>query len=97
MNSVLDRLRDASPAIRKQFRLRSLGVYGSYAKNANHSGSDLDVLYDLEENARLSFKDYILLEETIARQTGVAEVDLVQLRNINPLVWMTVKNTIVYV
>lgn len=97
MNAVVERLNKASPDIRKQFRLQKLGVFGSFAKNKNRADSDLDVLYSLEENATLSFKDLILLEETIARQTGVLEVDLVCLQNMNPLVWLTVKDTVIYV
>lgn len=97
MNPIIQQLSNVSPAIRKQFRLQSLGVFGSYARGNNHKGSDLDVIYETEEYASLSFKDFILLEETIARHTGVADIDLVRLRNINPLVWLTVKDTVIYV
>lgn len=97
MNPVVQQLSKVSPAIRKQFRLQRLGVFGSYAKENNHTGSDLDVIYEIEENASLSFKDFILLEETIARHTGVSDIDLVRLQNINPLVWLTVKDTVIYV
>jgi predicted nucleotidyltransferase len=68
-----------------------------FAKNSNHPNSDLDVLYDLEENARLSFQEYILLEEAISKQTGITDIDLVRQTNMNPLVWLTVKDTVIYV
>jgi predicted nucleotidyltransferase len=97
MNTVVEQLSKVSPAIRKRFKLQSLGVFGSFAKDKYHVGSDLDVLYDLEENASLSFKDFILLEETIASHTGISDIDLVRLQNINPLVWLTVKDTVIYV
>ena len=97
INPVVERLREAGPALCKQFRLQKLGVFGSFAKNSHHTGSDLDVLYDLEENTRLSYKEYILLEEAISTQTGVAEIDLVRLPNMNPLVWLTVKDSVIYV
>jgi hypothetical protein len=97
MNLVIQRLQEASPSIRKQFRLQKLGVFGSFAKDNAHEESDLDVVYELEENASLPFKDLILLEERISKETGVAEIDLVRLQNINPLVWLTVKQNVFYV
>jgi predicted nucleotidyltransferase len=97
MNPIIQQLSKVSPAIRKQFRLQRLGVFGSYARGNTHTGSDLDVIYEIEENASLSFRDFILLEETIARHTGVSDIDLVRLQNINPLVWLTVKETVIYV
>lgn len=97
MNTVVQRLAHASPVLRKQFSLKVLGVFGSFATNQNHSGSDLDVVYELEENTQLSFKDYLLLEKTISSLTGVEEIDLVRIRNMNPFVWLTAKDTVVYV
>lgn len=97
MNPVLDSLRKASPDLCRQFNLKNLGVFGSYAQNKNHAESDLDVLYDLKENKSMSFRDFIKLEETIVQLTGVKKVDLVRVQNINPFVWITVKKTVIYV
>jgi predicted nucleotidyltransferase len=97
MNSVVERLKEASPEIRKRFRIKRLGVFGSYAKNKMQTGSDLDIVFDLEENVRLSFKELILLEEFITRKTGISEIDLVRTQYMNPLVWLTVKDTVIYV
>lgn len=97
MNPVLESLRKASPDLCRQFNLKNLGVFGSYAQNKNHAESDLDVLYDLKENKSMSFRDLIKLEETIVQLTGVKKVDLVRVQNINPFVWITVKKTVIYV
>jgi predicted nucleotidyltransferase len=97
MNPVLESLRKASPDLCRQFNLKNLGVFGSYAQNKNHAESDLDVLYDLKENKSMSFRDFIKLEETIVQLTGVKKVDLVRVQNINPFVWITVKKTVIYV
>jgi predicted nucleotidyltransferase len=97
MHPAVKLLKLASPSICQQFRLQKLGIFGSYAKNEAQAGSDLDIVYDLEENTRLSFSDLLLLEETIYQKTGVEQIDLVRLRNMNPLVWLTVKNTVIYV
>lgn len=97
MDPIVEVLKKASPTIRKQFGLRTLGVFGSYASGKMHADSDLDILYDLEENACLSFRDLLLLEETIQRITGIKENDLVRVRQMNPLVWLTVKDSVLYV
>ena len=42
-------LRQHLPELREQYKLRSLGLFGSYVREEQRKRSDLDVLVDFEE------------------------------------------------
>jgi predicted nucleotidyltransferase len=97
MNQVLEKLKEASPAIRAKCNLAQLGVFGSYATKQNRPESDLDILYFLNQDAKVNFKNFTLLDETTKSLIGVEQIDLVNAQDINPLVWISTKDSIVYV
>lgn len=42
-------LREAAPEIKRRFRVRKIGIFGSMARGDARAGSDVDVLVELEE------------------------------------------------
>lgn len=74
-------LRDHLPALSRQYEIRSLGVFGSFARGTQQSDSDLDLLITFE-NAPGLLK-YIELENQLADLTGV-QVDLVMRDALKP-------------
>lgn len=81
--SILERLTAAMPDLRRRFKVARLGVFGSYARGQEQSGSDLDVLveftdgrrYDIfglqeELNARLGMKVDVMPRETLKPYLG---------------------------
>ncbi|MDW8326676.1 MAG: nucleotidyltransferase family protein [Anaerolineales bacterium] len=50
---VLSVLRTLKPEIRAKYRVRELGVFGSFARGQQTAQSDVDVLVDFEPDASL--------------------------------------------
>ena len=46
---VLHTLRDEFPNIKARFGVRSIGLFGSYAKDLQNADSDIDLLVDVEQ------------------------------------------------
>jgi predicted nucleotidyltransferase len=46
---ILDILRKEKPFLQKEFRLLSIGVFGSYSKGAQTADSDIDLLVEIAE------------------------------------------------
>jgi predicted nucleotidyltransferase len=67
-------LRKQMPELAKRYRVKSLGVFGSYVRHEQKRRSDLDILVEFDQAPDL-FK-FMDLEEYLARQLGV-KVDLV--------------------
>ena len=74
VTGYLEQLREHFPSLAEQFRIRSLGVFGSYARNEQRVGSDLDVLVAFEEEP--SLLTFLALENRLTDLLGV-KVDLV--------------------
>lgn len=46
---VLQRLREEFPNIKARFGVKSIGLFGSYAKDLQNADSDIDLLVDVEQ------------------------------------------------
>lgn len=67
-------LRERLPELRRQYGVRSLGIFGSYTRGDAKRRSDLDILVEFERIGTLL--EYIRLEDTLTDLLGV-KVDLV--------------------
>ena len=63
--------------------IRHAGVFGSVARGDNRSNSDLDIIIDIEPDARVTVFDYVGLKEYIAGLFGGA-VDVVSRDALKP-------------
>jgi predicted nucleotidyltransferase len=76
----------------KAFRVRKLGVFGSFVRGDQTKGSDLDILVEFEEE---TFKSYMglkfFLEELFCRP-----VDLVLIGGIKPKLRESILSEVVY-
>ena len=63
------------PHLKKAFRIREIGIFGSYVREAHQPSSDVDILVEFEEAPDLL--KFIELEMHLERLLGV-KVDLVR-------------------
>jgi len=74
-------LREHMPMLASRFHVQSIGVFGSYVRGSNRSGSDLDVLVSFHEVPGLI--DFLRLENYLTDTLGV-NVDLVMRDALKP-------------
>lgn len=53
LEDIIDQLQALQPELRRRFGLRSMGIFGSYARGQQREGSDLDILVELGDEAGL--------------------------------------------
>jgi predicted nucleotidyltransferase len=58
-------LRRSEPALRERGVLHA-ALFGSVARGENHSGSDVDIMVEIDPEARITVFDYVELKEYIA-------------------------------
>ena len=91
-DNILTLLESKRESIRK-FGVSEIGIFGSFARNDQTDGSDVDVLVELE---RETFDDYmgllLYLEDLFGRK-----VDLVMKDTIKPLIRERILREAVYV
>jgi uncharacterized protein len=74
LERAIEELRQRLPDLEQRYRIKSLGIFGSYVRGEQHSGSDLDLLVEFHDPPGL-FK-FIELECYLSDLLGM-KVDLV--------------------
>ena len=92
-SDVLAQLKKAMPDLQARFKVRSMAVFGSYARGDNQSGSDVDILVDVDPSIGL---DFVSLADALQDLLGVP-VDLVSRRAVSPRNWDSISHNLLYV
>ena len=79
--TLLKKLRQQIPFLRKNYHVTSLRVFGSYVREEQKPGSDLDILITFDELP--SLLGFIAIENYLSDQLGV-KVDLVMEDTLKP-------------
>ncbi|MEI8003705.1 MAG: nucleotidyltransferase family protein [Methanothrix sp.] len=77
LEDLMQLLRDNLADLRREYRIGSLWLFGSYVRGEQHKRSDLDILVEFEEVPTLP--KFISLERKLRDITGI-KVDLVSIR-----------------
>ena len=88
---ILAILGKEKPELEKQFGIRRLALFGSYARGDQEADSDVDVLVDVDPKIGMRF---VLLAERIEAVLGLP-VELVSRRAIKPRNWTVIKKELV--
>lgn len=81
VDKIIMNLREKMPVLREKYKVKDLGVFGSYVRGEQKKGSDLDILVEFQEPVGL-FK-FMELEEFLEKNTGV-KIDLVSKKALKP-------------
>lgn len=87
-------IRAHMPELEERYKVKSVGVFGSYVRGDQDETSDLDVLVDFDEPPSLF--EFVRLESYLSQILGV-EVDLVMRSALKPRVGQRILNELVSV
>ena len=74
LDEILRTLRSRLPELREKYSIKTLAIFGSYARNKQRAKSDLDLLVEFEKTPGLI--QFIRIEDELGNLLGV-KVDLV--------------------
>lgn len=85
-------------AVHKQYffsayPLRSMAVFGSYARQEEHAASDLDIMVEFKDNIGIRFVD---LADELERTLGM-KIDLVSKKGIQERYFNALQKDLIYV
>ena len=78
---MLEKLKNMLPALKAQYHIQSLEVFGSFVRGEESKDSDLDLLVTFDQVPTLF--QFVNLENTISDELGIP-VDLVMKENLKP-------------
>ncbi len=79
--SIKKKLADHKPVLAEKYRVREIGIFGSYVRGDQKQKSDVDVLVDF--TGSISLLEFIHLENELSDLLGV-KVDLVMKTALKP-------------
>jgi uncharacterized protein len=88
---ILARLRAGLPALKRQFPLHGLSLFGSVVRGEAFAESDIDVIADVDPSIGL---DFVTLADKLEELTG-HKIDLVSRRAIKPLLWKQIERELI--
>jgi len=89
-------LAELKPYLKEKYKVKEIGIFGSYVKSEQKKRSDLDILVDFEKNATITLLDFIGMENYISDVLGI-KVDLVMKRALKPNIGKRILKEVVYI
>lgn len=93
-DEILETLSKELPQLKQRFNVKTIGLFGSYARGEQREGSDMDFLVDFE--GPIGFFKFIELEDYLSENLGV-KVELVTPDALKPLTKPNIMRDVVYV
>jgi len=83
VEEIKKKLEELKPSLEEKFKMKSIGIFGSYLRGEGKKGSDLDILVEFDKSASLSLLDFIRLENDLSEVLGI-KVDMVEKSTLKP-------------
>jgi predicted nucleotidyltransferase len=94
LTKLLTKLEKQKSLLKKSYKVKSIGILGSYLKGKQTQKSDLDIL--VEFSKPIGLLDYVTLEEELSKHTG-KKVDLVMKLALKPKIGERILSKVIYV
>lgn len=92
--SLEENLKRLKPMLRRKFKVKRLGIFGSFVRGQARRYSDVDVLVEFSEG--IDLLDFVAMERYLRDQTG-AKIDLVSIKALRPEFRGTILNEVIYI
>ncbi|MEW6619664.1 MAG: nucleotidyltransferase family protein [bacterium] len=88
-------LRDNKWELKKRYNVNQIGMFGSYVRGENQKKSDLDILVDFDDDAKIGLLRFINLENYLSDLLRI-KVDLVMRSSLKPKIGKHILEEVVY-
>jgi len=94
LEEITTKIKDDMPYFADKYKVKSLGIFGSYVRGEQKKRSDLDVLVEFIEP--IGLLQYVALERELGERTG-KKVDLVMKTALKPVFRENIIREVVYI
>ena len=89
-------LKECEKELREKYKIKEIGIFGSYVRGEAKESSDIDILVEFEPDARISLLDFVELENYLSDILGI-KVDLVEKSALKPRIGKQILSEVVYI
>ena len=83
LEKLISILKDYKKELKKRYGVKEIGVFGSFVRGEDKKKSDLDILVEFEEEAKIGLLKFVNMENYLSELLGV-KVDLVEKSVLKP-------------
>ncbi len=94
---IINILRQNKEVLNDNFNILKIGLFGSYSTNTFTENSDIDIIYELEEGKRMGLREVDELEIFFKRLFQTDQIDLINIKYMNPIIGNEIEKTVIYV
>lgn len=94
LDKIIKTLRRNKPVLKKQFKVKKLGIFGSYVRGRQKKNSDVDILVEFSQIP--GFFKYLNMEDRLSSLLN-KRVDLVMKGSLKPTIGKHIMREVVYV
>ena len=93
IEEIKETLIKLKPLLKEKYKIKEIGIFGSYVKNKQKKGSDLDILVEFEEVPSLI--EFIEMENFLSDKLKI-KVDLVIKKALKPHIGKVILKEVIY-
>ncbi|MBN1250515.1 MAG: nucleotidyltransferase domain-containing protein [Bacteroidales bacterium] len=93
---ICDYLKSINMDLNRIYNIEKIGLIGSFARNEASEKSDIDIVYILKENQKLSYFKLYRLEKMLEKHFS-RKIELINYKYINPIIKYKSDKDIIYV
>lgn len=94
LKEIEDKIKCSKPILKEKFKVKDIGIFGSYTRGEQTKNSDLDVLVEFGE--RVGFFKFLELEEYLEKLLNL-KVDLVSRKALKPRIGQNILKEVVMI
>ena len=94
---IIEKLREELPFLKKEFRIKKIGIFGSFATGIQNKSSDIDIFIEFEKPIGLAFMDLAnYLEDLFNKKVDILTPDGIRSIRVNKIA-QSIKESVIYV
>ena len=93
INQIKVKIKNAQPFLKEKFRVKKIGIFGSYSRGEQRKSSDIDILVEFYEEPSLF--EFIRLERFLKNILKI-KVDLVMKDSLKPYIGKHILEEVIY-
>jgi len=94
LNQIKEIIKEHKKELEEKFKVKEIGIFGSYVKRGERKRSDVDILVEFKEPIGLF--EFMELEEYLAKLLDL-KVDLVSKKALKPIIGQYILKEVVYI
>jgi len=83
LKGITNIIKEHKEELKEKYGIKEIGVFGSYVRGEHKGKSDLDILVEFEEDAKIGLLKFVNMENYLTELIGV-KVDLVEKSTLKP-------------